>query len=95
VAGGRRTDVLEENLENTTGLLIDKTRNTLHTTSTSKTPDRGLCDTCGTVSAPEGRSQVESHTLDVIAQNFAMALSSTLSESLGACERRTNEINCK
>ena len=38
--GDRVTDdVLEEDLENTTGLLVDETRDTLHTTTTSETAD--------------------------------------------------------
>jgi hypothetical protein len=36
-------DVLKENFENTTGLLIDKTRNTFHTTTTGETAN-SLCD---------------------------------------------------
>jgi len=85
------TNVLEEDLENTTGLFVDETRDTLHTTSTSETPDGGFCDTCGTVSGPEDCGQVESHTLDVIAKNFAVAFSSTLSESLSGCKQRGNK----
>jgi hypothetical protein len=80
--GGRNTHVLKEDLKNTTGLFIDKTRDTLHTTSTSKTTNSGLCDTCATVSGHQGSIQIESHTLDVVAKNFAVTLSSTLSESL-------------
>ena len=33
------TYVLEEDLQNTTGLLVDKTRDTLDTATTSKTTD--------------------------------------------------------
>ena len=39
------TYVLQEDLENTTSLFIDQTRNTLDTTTTSETTDGGLCDT--------------------------------------------------
>lgn len=35
-------DVLEENLENTTSLLVDETGNTLHTTTTSETTNGRL-----------------------------------------------------
>jgi len=80
--GGRNTDVLKEDLKDTTGLLVDQARNTLHTTSTSKTPDSGLCDTCTTVSGPQGCTKIESHTLNIVAKNFAVTLGSTLSESL-------------
>jgi hypothetical protein len=38
-------DVLEEDLEDTTGLLVDQSRNTLDTTTTSKTTDGWLGDT--------------------------------------------------
>ena len=37
-----RTDRFEEKLENTTGLFVDETRDTLDTTTTSKTTN-GLC----------------------------------------------------
>jgi hypothetical protein len=40
---------LEEDLENTTGLLIDETRDTLDTATTSETTDRGLGDTLDVV----------------------------------------------
>ena len=39
------THVLEEDLENTTGLLVDETRDTLDTTTAGKTTDSGLGDT--------------------------------------------------
>ena len=38
-------DVLEENLEYTSGLFVDESRNTLDTTSASKTADSRLGDT--------------------------------------------------
>ena len=42
----RVTDnVLKEDLEDTTGLLVDETGDTLHTTTTSETADSGLGDT--------------------------------------------------
>ena len=41
----RGTHVLEEDLENTTGLLVDETRDTLDTTSAGKTADSGFGDT--------------------------------------------------
>lgn len=36
------TDVFKENLEDTTSLFIDETRNTLDTSTTGKTTDCGL-----------------------------------------------------
>jgi len=40
------THILEENLENTTRLFIDKTGDTLHTSTAGETTNSGLCDTC-------------------------------------------------
>ena len=45
-AGRRVTHVLEEDLQDTTGLLVDEARDTLHTTTTCETADGGLGDTC-------------------------------------------------
>ncbi|KAL7534024.1 hypothetical protein ACHAXR_005596 [Thalassiosira sp. AJA248-18] len=43
--GDRVTDdILKEDLEHTTGLLVDETRDTLDTTTTSETTDGGLGD---------------------------------------------------
>ena len=39
------TYVLEEDLENTTGLFVNETRNTFHTATASETADGRLCDT--------------------------------------------------
>jgi len=48
--GDRVTDdVLEEDLEYTTGLLVDETGDTLDTTTTSETADSGLGDTLDVV----------------------------------------------
>ena len=44
-----KTHVLEEDLQNTTGLFVDKTRDTLDTTTTGKTTNSGLCDTLDVV----------------------------------------------
>lgn len=44
VGDGVSDDVLEEHLEDTTGLLIDESRDTFHTTTTSETSDGGLGD---------------------------------------------------
>ena len=45
VGHGITDDVLEEHLQDSTGLLVDESRNSLHTTSASKTADGGLRDT--------------------------------------------------
>ncbi len=43
-------DRLEEELEDTTGLVVDETRDTLDTTTTRETADSGLSDTLDVVS---------------------------------------------
>ena len=43
-------DVLKEDLEDSTGLLIDETRNTLDSSTASQTPDGGLGDSLDVVS---------------------------------------------
>ena len=45
VGDGITDDVLEENLQDTTGLFVDEARDTLDTTTTSQTTDSGLGDT--------------------------------------------------
>jgi len=74
VGDGVADDTLEEGLEDTAGLLVDHGRDTLDTTTTGETADRGLGD-----------------TLDVVAENLAVTLGSTLAEALAtfaACETR-------
>ena len=44
VGDGITDDILEENLEDTTGLFVDEPRDTLHTTSASETTDGRLGD---------------------------------------------------
>jgi len=41
---------LKEDLEDATGLFVDQARDTLDTTTASKTADRGLCDSLDVVS---------------------------------------------
>jgi len=41
--------ILQEHLENTAGLFVDKTGDSLHTTTTSQTTDSGLGDTLDVV----------------------------------------------
>ena len=50
VGDGIPDDVLKENLEDSTGLLIDETRDTLDSTTASQTPDGGLGDSLDVVS---------------------------------------------
>ena len=49
VGDGITDDVLEEHLQDTTGLLIDESRDTLDTTPASKTTDGGLGDSLDVV----------------------------------------------
>ena len=78
VGHGVTHHVLQEDLEDTAGLLVDQTRDTLDTSTASKTADSGLGD-----------------TLDVVAKNLAVALSSTLSKALSSfttsCRARVGE----
>ena len=50
VGDGIPDDVLKENLEDSTGLLIDETRDTLDSSTASQTPDGGLGDSLDVVS---------------------------------------------
>ena len=59
------TNILQKDLEDSAGLLIDQTRDTLDAASTSKTTDSRLGD-----------------ALDVVAQDLAVTLCATLSETL-------------
>ena len=45
VGDGITDDILQENLEDTTGFFVDEARDTLDTTTTSQTTDSGLGDT--------------------------------------------------
>ncbi|KAF8376109.1 hypothetical protein PRIPAC_82538, partial [Pristionchus pacificus] len=67
VGDGVTNHVLKEHLEDTTGLLIDESRDTLDSTTAGETANSGLGD-----------------ALDVVAKNLAMALGSSLSESLAS-----------
>ena len=50
VGHGISDDVLKENLKDTTGLLVDKTRDTLDTTSSCQSSDSRLGDTLDVIS---------------------------------------------
>lgn len=65
VGDGITDDTLEEGLQDTTSLLVDHGRDTLDTTTASKTTDSRLGD-----------------TLDVVTQNLAVTLGTTLSKTL-------------
>ena len=67
----RKGPTLKEKLEDTAGLLVDQTGDTLDTSSARETADSRLGD-----------------TLDVVAQNLAVALGTSLSESLSSLQMR-------
>lgn len=69
------THVLKENLQNPTGLLIDKTRDTLDTTTTSETTN-GLASSDGRQISPrerEDRTHGLCDTLNVVTKDLAVA----------------------
>ena len=70
-------DILQEDLEDTSGFFVDQARNTLDSTTTSKTTDGGLGD-----------------SLDVVAQNLAMALGPALPESLSSLSASRHDDGC-
>ena len=69
------TNVFQKDLENTTGLLVDQTRDTLHATSTSETTDGGLRDALDVVAKD-------------LAVTLCAALSKTLKFLVSGCERK-------
>jgi hypothetical protein len=50
VCDGISDNIFQENLQHTTGLFVDQTGDTLHTTTTSKTSDSGLGDALDVIS---------------------------------------------
>jgi len=77
VGDGITDDVLEEDLEDGAGLLVDEAGDTLDTTTTGETTDGGLGD-----------------TLDVVAKNLAVALGTTLSETLSTFTAARHDVSC-
>lgn len=73
-------DVLKENLEDRTGLLVNEAGDALHTTTTRQTANRRLRD-----------------ALDVVAQDFAVALSAACDGWLVAtpCNKHMQISNMK
>ena len=67
VGDGVADDVLQEDLQDSTGLLVDEAGDTLDTSTAGQTADGGLGD-----------------ALDVVAENLAMALGSSLAESFAS-----------
>ena len=82
--GDRVADnVLEEQLENTTGLLVDETRDTLHTTTTSETADSRLGNALDAAHICQRHVFKKHQTMRVlVTKNLAMTLGSALAETL-------------
>ena len=60
-------DILQEDLEDAAGLLVDEATDALHSTTASKSADGGLSD-----------------ALDVVTQNFPVALGASLAETFAS-----------
>ena len=71
VGDGVTDHVLQENLQNSTGLLIDEAGDTLHTTTASQTPNGRLCDTLDVIT--ENFPMTLSATLSKTLASFAAA----------------------
>ena len=81
--GDRVTDdVLKEDLEDSTGLLVDESRDTLDSTTTRQTPDGGLGDALDVI--PQ-------HLPVPLGTSLAESLASFASSSHVACYSRTDE----
>ena len=71
-----------QDLEDTSGLLVDQARDTLDTSSSSETSDSGLGDTPAESALRVGLARYGS--LDVVSKDLPVSLGSTLAESLAA-----------
>jgi hypothetical protein len=76
VGDGIPDDVLKEDLEDSTGLLIDESRDTLDSSTASQTPDGGLGDSLDVVSQ---------HFTVTLGASLAESLSSFAASSHVAC----------
>ena len=76
--------VLKEDLEDTTGLLVDETGDTLDTTTTSKTTDslQHMATIRRKVVTRDTNTHGLGDTLDVVAQNLPVTLRTALAEAL-------------
>jgi len=78
--GQGNTYVLQEDLEDTTGFLIDETRDTLDTTTTSETTNGGLGDTCSQDMSKLPAYDISGRrTLNVVTKNLTVTLGTALS----------------
>jgi hypothetical protein len=85
-----------EDLEDTSGLLVDESGDTLDTTSSRQTADSGLGDTPGE-SVSEGNILVRyiravHHLLDVVSQHLPVALRTALAETLAALSSSGHDV---
>jgi hypothetical protein len=90
----RITDnVLQEDLENATSLLVDQTGNTFHTATTSETANslRRSCFNNETKEHRRGRTYGFSDTLNVVTKDLTVALSTALAQTL---RRRYGQHHC-
>ena len=77
VGDGISDDVLKEDLEDTTGLFVDEARDTLDTTTTSKTTNGGLGDTLDVITQ---------HFAMTFGASLSEALSSFAASRHDSCE---------
>jgi hypothetical protein len=73
--------ILKEYFKNTTSFFINQTGDTLNTTTTCKTTDGWLRDTCSTCKSMAERENTP-HTLNIVTKNLTMTFSTALSETL-------------
>ena len=71
-------DVLEEDLEDTTGFFVDETGDTLDTTTTSETTNSWLGNTLGSCYKETFVENTSTH-LNVVSENLTVTLSAALS----------------
>ena len=88
-------NILKENLENTTGLLIDQTRDTLDSSTTSQPSDCGLGDTLDVVSQhlPVTLSASLSKSLSSFASSSHVALSMSNQQMMWICTEHRSISN--
>ena len=86
VGYGISDDILQENLENSTGFLIDKARDTLYTSTASQTSDGRLGDTLDVVSQ---------HLTVTLGASLSKSFSSFATSGHVACVSVTDAVSCE
>ncbi|KAL5535286.1 hypothetical protein ACEPAF_3380 [Sanghuangporus sanghuang] len=96
VSDGIPDDILQEDLEYTTGLFVDQTRDTLYTTAASKTTNRLGNTKCNVSKAKVAGFPNEEqvtyrlrNTLDVITKDLTVTLCTTFAETLSSTSTKT------